>query len=1006
MICAGSIYAYMQNRTRYESPMKWRIERGNLYRWGALLLFVIVVFGWYATEHMGSIARTEVEKDCRSDAMIIAAGLKNRFDKADQMAKVISGSPWIYPLIGDTSPEAIREMETVLDRYQRGFEVAVAYLMSNDGVCVASSNRDSPDSFVGESYAFRPYFKQAISGVSGAYFALGVTSKRRGYYASAPVRDESGAVRGVIAVKCDLEEAAANLGPRTLSFFVGPDGVIFISGRRELLYRSLWPIDEQAQRRVAGSRQFGTPDFRPLLSSEILGGEVDFLNEHFYSWRQTVGKGGWSVVLLSPLRSYYLVRLMCIGITLFLSVMIVIFLTVLRQRESMLALIFAADNQRKAIIEAATHVAIVTTDNRGLVTTFNKGAERLFGFTADEAVGVINAGAFHDKAELRAYADELLRTKGEQTSGFEALLRGAQEGDVFGRDWTFRRKDGGRFTGYLTVTALKNKLGEIAGYLGIVIDISAVKRVQEELRASAQKYRVLVEHLPIVVYTAALNARRTTLYVSPQVEALIGFTRQDHMLEPDIWYERLHPEDRERVAEALKECRVTGSPFSCEYRMVARDGRTVWCRDEGQVIRGQAGDPMFMQGMITDITPEKEAEAARLESEERYRTLVESAGDPIVVVNGEGAFVMANSVAAAALGVQPSGVAGKTMWDVLPREEADRQMQQVREVLGGGADKTIENRSVMGDGEHWYNTRLHPVLIGRSGERCVMMISRDVTQRRCAEESLRSAYNDLKMLQGELVKTEKMAAVGQLAAGMAHEINNPLAFVMSNISTLQKYAGRLQQYIAAVADGGYILPEKKATLDEIGASLDLAYIRQDLPALIEQTLTGTARIQKIIQGLSAFSGVFSGMMDMIDMNSCIEVVLDAMHSRLRRRITVRKDLGVLPPVRGYKPELVRALLNVVVNAAEAVEKGGEIGIVTRAEGGQVRIEVSDTGDGIPEEIRGRIFDPFFTTKASVGGMGLGLAIAHGIVRRHEGTIEAKSDQGKGATFVITLPAAQ
>lgn len=288
---------------------------------------------------------------------------------------------------------------------------------------------------------------------------------------------------------------------------------------------------------------------------------------------------------------------------------------------------------------------------------------------------------------------------------------------------------------------------------------------------------------------------------------------------------------------------------------------------------------------------------------------------------------------------------------------------------------------------------------------------RDVTELRAMTRALETehrkleqAYNDLKLAQAKVVQQEKMATIGQLAAGVAHEINNPTGFIMSNLGSLQKYAERLKTFIRLQSDALAGLPEEVLQpIADQRRMLKIDAITEDLGSLLRESLDGAERITKIVQDLKSFSRVDEPEMKRVDINAGIESTINIVWNELKYKASITKEYGPIPPIMCNAGQLNQVFMNLLVNAAHAIEKQGLITIRTWNEGGNVNVAISDTGCGIPPEQVGRIFEPFYTTKPVGQGTGLGLAIACDIVKKHNGTIEVVSEVGKGTTFTIRLP---
>ncbi|MFI5401583.1 MAG: ATP-binding protein [Planctomycetota bacterium] len=266
---------------------------------------------------------------------------------------------------------------------------------------------------------------------------------------------------------------------------------------------------------------------------------------------------------------------------------------------------------------------------------------------------------------------------------------------------------------------------------------------------------------------------------------------------------------------------------------------------------------------------------------------------------------------------------------------------------------------------------------------------------------LEGALRELETAHSMLLQQEKMASIGVLAAGVAHELNNPIGFVNSNLGTLGRYCDKLVQVLAAYERR---LPGD-GELEALRRDLKLAFLLEDLPTLIRESLDGTERVRKIVADLRVFSHPSEKHAVHADLNECLRSTLNIVHNELKYKARVTTDLASIPPVRCRPGEINQVFLNLLVNACHALKEQGEIRVTSRAEGHTVVVTVADTGCGIPDEIRGRIFDPFFTTKPVGQGTGLGLTISYDIVRKHGGTLTFESEVGKGTTFHLRLPIA-
>ncbi len=339
----------------------------------------------------------------------------------------------------------------------------------------------------------------------------------------------------------------------------------------------------------------------------------------------------------------------------------------------------------------------------------------------------------------------------------------------------------------------------------------------------------------------------------------------------------------------------------------------------------------------------------------------------------------------------------ETLQDVTDRRFAEDELRQAK----SGLEEQVQKRTAQ---------------LAQAKE----ALEADNARRQEAERVLRAHNNALTELnrklseaQEQLLQSEKLASIGQLAAGVAHEINNPIGYVHSNLGSLANYLGDLFALIAAVEDAVAGLPEADPMRQRLAAlrdQYDLAFLKEDLPALLEESKEGITRVKKIVQDLKDFSRVDTSQeWQLADLHAGLDSTLNIVRNEIKYKADVAKEYGTLPQVECLPSQLNQVFMNLLVNAAHAM-KDKERGTITLRTGadqeGEVWVEVADDGCGIPPENLKRIFDPFFTTKAVGKGTGLGLSLSYGIVQKHQGRIEVSSKEGEGTTFRVTLPVSQ
>jgi PAS domain S-box-containing protein len=428
----------------------------------------------------------------------------------------------------------------------------------------------------------------------------------------------------------------------------------------------------------------------------------------------------------------------------------------------------------------------------------------------------------------------------------------------------------------------------------------------------------------------------------------------------------------------------------------------------------------------TELAERLKAEEAKKASEGFYHSLVESLPAGILRKDLEGRFTFGNDRFCQALAVdRESGLVGKTDLDFFPTELAEKYRADDRRVIDTDSIFEGVEEHVTRSGERLYvqviKTPLHDAqgrVLGVQG------IFWDVTARKRAEEQLllqnirlqemaeseRTAHADLKQAQSQLVQSEKLASLGLIVAGVAHEINNPVAFVTNNVAVLGRDVGEMRDLIAFYEQADDLITRERADLFEkiqtFRDRVDMAYTLENMEGLLHRSRDGLKRIQQIVTHLRLFAHLDEGDVNDADLNDGIESTAAILVGHARKKsIAMQMDLNPLPPVTCNAARVNQVVMNLLTNAIDACDEGGNVTVRTAfdAETEIVRIEVADTGCGIDPAVRDRIFDPFFTTKPIGQGTGLGLSISYGIVKEHTGTIEVDSTPGKGTRFVVRLP---
>jgi PAS domain S-box-containing protein len=386
---------------------------------------------------------------------------------------------------------------------------------------------------------------------------------------------------------------------------------------------------------------------------------------------------------------------------------------------------------------------------------------------------------------------------------------------------------------------------------------------------------------------------------------------------------------------------------------------------------------------IKDITERKRTEQALLRSERSFRQLIESAPESICV-HRHGKFVYVNPAMLAALRYEKeSDLIGRSVMDVVHPDDLEKIRKRIQSILATGKPAApMEYRSLRRDGTS-YDSETVGLVIDFDGAPAVLVLGRDVTER--------------KQMQAQLLQTDRMVVMGTLAAGVGHEINNPLTYVLNNLSL----AGEEVEQLCLECEHG---------TPELGGERGWRSRLRELREMLAEALTGAERVRTIVRDLKIFSRQGEEQRGPVDVREVLEGSIKMSFHELRSRARLVKHYESVPSVDGDPSRLGQVFLNLLVNAAQAIPEGNALGseitVRVRREGqDRVAVEVSDTGVGIRPEVVPRIFEPFFTTKPVGAGTGLGLSTCHGIIQSLGGEISVRSELGRGSTFTVLLPMA-
>ncbi len=422
-------------------------------------------------------------------------------------------------------------------------------------------------------------------------------------------------------------------------------------------------------------------------------------------------------------------------------------------------------------------------------------------------------------------------------------------------------------------------------------------------------------------------------------------------------------------------------------------------------------------------------------SEKKFRMVAQSANDAIISTDTQGRIIFWNSMAEGTFGFKEGEARDLNIAAIIPdrflqafRNEMNKILRQAQKGILPESDHVGFTADIIGrrkigsefpmevsistwesEGEQYFTYIIHDITERKRLENSLKQETEELKETKekltAKNRELENANLEIKTTQAHILQQEKMASIGQLAAGVAHEINNPMGFISSNLGSLDKYVDKINDFLAFQDDilKDICTDEHMTLMGEKKKTLKVDYILQDIKDLVRESQEGAQRVKKIVADLKGFSRADQSEFKHADINECMESTINLVWNELKYKTQVIRDYGTLPFTKCYPQQLNQVFMNLLVNAAHAIEKQGIITVSSTRNDECIRVSVSDTGSGIPEEIRRRIFEPFFTTKEVGKGTGLGLSITYDIVKKHGGDIRVESEVGKGTTFTVSIP---
>jgi len=632
-----------------------------------------------------------------------------------------------------------------------------------------------------------------------------------------------------------------------------------------------------------------------------------------------------------------------------------------------------SEEKYRELVENINEV-IYSVDNKGVVKYISPIIESISGYKPSEVLG-------HSFTEF-VYQEDIPRV----VKRFREILAG----DKTPTECRLLAKSNEiRWIRASTKPVLKGN--KLIGLQGSLSDITERKQAEEALRESEERYRHLIQNIPVGLYRNTPGPKGKFIMANEATARMHGFEKVEDFLQTpvaDLYYE---PTKRKIFSDKLI---AKGEVFREELLLKKRDGTPFWGAVSARVIRDESGKIKCFDGMLEDITKQKQAEEALQISEERFRNVAEETDDWVWEIGIDLVFKYSNSRVKEILGYEPEEVIGKSFLDFMSEKELYRIESKrdylLREIIFTGQETYLvrkDGKTIITESSGVPIFRRNRTFVGFQG------LTRDITERiQVKEEEERRRQ--------QLIQADKMISLGILVSGVAHEINNPNQFIIVNAPMLK----RAWENITPILDRYY-----EENGDFMLAGLSYTEMRERIPDLFTKICDGSQRIKHIVRNLKDYAREGgSEIAQEVDINAVLQSALTIL-SNLLKKATKKLKVNYaenLPAIRGNFQRIEQVLINLIQNACQALPdpmKGITITTSHNKKTRKVVVKIKDEGVGIAENHKKYIFDPFFTSKRDQGGTGLGLSISAGIIEEHGGNLEFSSEPGKGTAVSVILP---
>lgn len=593
IVISACLWSHYQASIYKEITAQRVIKKFATGRYLIAILLTLFLAGWLFCNIMDSLAYKEITANNKKISSILTGDMERVLVAGGDLSQILSDSPTIIDLLKNYNPESVQAANLIVDRYKTTTNVDIAYILNKDGTTIVTSNRNAADSLLGKNYAFRPYFFEAASGKHSILFAVGVTTKKSGFYSSHPIKDIQGNILGVAVVKVSLSAIEQNFQQYGSMFLVSPEGVIFLSGDPRYNLKSFQPISLEGKRRLYKSQQFAKGDFEAILDHRPINNEVINLDEKSFILNvMPINGAGWELFIAYSTNLVVYYRFFGIIITLVFYFLIIAFFIIIQDIKSSAALAYFAS------IVLSSDDAIVGIDLSGKIISWNKGLEKIYGYNKDEILGK-NINITIPQKNIQGYQLILDRiVAGKTVEHFETV---------------HIKKNGQLINVSLTFSPIKNEISEVVGVSVVARDVTKEKNNEDNLKKQMielEKFKLATDSSADMIVITDKDAH--VLYANKAMEKNTGYSRQemDTSYIGNLWGGNMGKDFYQKMWHTIKDEKKV---WAGEIKNHRKSGEEYYVSARFYPLLDSLGNVQFFVGMETDITKNKEIDRVKSE---------------------------------------------------------------------------------------------------------------------------------------------------------------------------------------------------------------------------------------------------------------------------------------------------------------------------------------------------------------------------------------------------------